>query len=491
MSDQTHRFLAIDLGADSGRGIIVTLADGAVSMEEVHRFRNRRVELGGTVYWDFPALWDDILHAMRICAERREMLTGIGVDTWGVDFGLIDANGQLLGLPVSYRDHRTDNIHAYSDPIMSRSDIFELTGCNPWPIGTLFQLLAMQRDGSPLLKAADCCLHMPDLINFFLTGVRAAELSNLTTGNLVTVRGKWAKGITNRFKLPKKLFSAEIVKPGTVLGPLSEDVQRLTGLGAVPVVATAGHDTGAVVSAVPAKGKKWAFLSCGTWGIIGAATTQPVATPEAFAAELTNEICTGGWFMCHNTPGMWLLQELRRKWDTPQDPWSYDRMTAEATEAAPGPLVNVGDASLVAPADMEAALQALANAAGQGKAVSKGQLIRCVLESLVLEYARWLEKLKPMLDHEVETLYMVGGATANKLLCQLLANACGLEVQAGAPECTAMANSLGVAMGLGILAKTRDIRNVMRNSVDIETYQPQNEPQWAKLRGRYAQIIGS
>ncbi len=485
----THRFLAIDLGAESGRGIIVALADGVATMEEIHRFANRRVQLGGTMYWDLPALWAEVLDVMRICAAQGAELNGIGVDTWGLDFGLLDVPGNLVGLPVCYRDSRTDGIYDYTDPIMPRDEIYEITGgCNPWKISSLMQLLAMQRDGSPLLKAADCFLHIPDLLNFFLTGVRAAEMSNLSTGNLMTGRGKWARGVTSRFKLPRKLFTSDIVKPSTLLGPLSAEVQKLTGLGPVPVVATAGHDTGAVVSAVPAKGRKWAFLSCGTWGILGGVVRKPVANAETFAAELTNEVCIGGWYLCHNIIGMWLLQELRRKWNTPADPWDYPRMTAEAASAAPGPLVPVADESLLAPDDMEAAISALIAKTHQPPAESRGQLIRSALESLALECAARLAQMTPHFDHEVDTLYMVGGATASKLLCQMLADAVGMKVLAGAPECTAMGNALGVALGLGVLESPKDIRQVMRNSVEIETYSPADTDKWADLRRRYATL---
>ncbi len=485
-----HHFLAIDLGAESGRGIIVTLADGQISMEELHRFPSHRVLLGGTMYWNFADLWDGILEAMRVCAKRGLQPDGIGVDTWGVDFGLIDANGDLVGLPVCYRDHRTDDIHAYSDPTMSRAEIFQTTACNPWTIGSLFQLLAMQRDGSPLLKAAETFLTMPDLINFFLTGVKVSEMSELSTSNLMTARGKWARSVICRFKLPRKLFQTDIVKPPALLGPLTEEVQRLSGLGPVPVVATAGHDTGGVVGAVPAKGRKWAFLSCGTWGIIGAMVRKPITTPEAHAYELTNEFGIGGWYLCRNIIGMWLVQELRRKWDKPEDPWDYPRMTDEADAAPHGPLIPVADPSLLSPDDMEEALAVLIAKTGQGPIESRGQLIRAVRESVALEIATRLEHMLPMFDHEVETLYMVGGAIANKPLCQLIANAAGLPVVAGAPECTAMGNALGVALGLGILERPAQIRQVMRDSIELETYEPQDRDAWRDLRKRYDDMTG-
>ena len=481
-----NTYLAIDLGAESGRGVLVTLKEGKVTLEEIHRFANRPVKLGSTLYWDFPFLFAEIVNTLKHCATHQIKLDAIGVDTWGVDFGLVSADGKLLSCPVHYRDSRTDNIHAYSDPIMSREDIFTATSCEPWAISSLFQLLSMQRDKSPLLGAADTFLNMPDLINFYLTGKKASEKTIVSTANLMDTEGNWCKEVIDRFNLPD--IFGDLVEPGTVLGPLGDSVLEQTALGAVPVVATCGHDTSAVAAAVPAEGKNWAFLSCGTWSIMGKLLDRPLTTTEAFEAGFCNEYTLDAWFMCRNILGLWLVQGLRRKWDTLSDAWDYDRMTAQAADARSTGMLNVEDASLMAPADMEEAQLALLEKLGQPKPESRGELVRCVLESLALEYAYRLNMIDDMTGEKTETLYMVGGGIANKLLCQLTANAVGRPVYAGADQCTSLGNALTVAVGMGTLMSPDDIRQVMRNSFELAEYVPQGSEMWAEKLGEYSEL---
>ncbi len=484
-----HQFLAMDLGAESGRGEVVTLRDGKVTLEEAHRFANRPVRLGGTLYWDFPYLFAEVCEAMRACAGRGVVLTSVGVDTWGVDFGLLAGDGVLLGNPVHYRDGRTDGIHKYSDPIMTRREIYAATGYEPWQISSLFQLLSMQRDGSDLLKAADTFLNMPDLFNYFLAGEQASELSIANTSNLLGVDCQWSAGIIERFGLPKVF--GNLVAPATVLGPLAGAVADATGLDDVPVVAVCGHDTSSAVAAVPGEGDNWAFLSCGTWSILGSLVDRPVATPRAMELGFTNEYMIGGWYLARNILGLWLVQELRRKWNSSGDPWDYDRLTAAAGQADPrrwSGLIDAADDSLLAPADMEEALGALLRRSGQGPPPGRGYLVRCVLESLALETRRRLASMSELTARSGETLYMVGGGTANKLLCQFTADACGIPVYAGLDQCTAMGNALGQALAMGILKTPQEIRQVMRDSFELTTYQPQDQGRWSDLRERYERL---
>jgi len=453
-------------------------------MEEIHRWANRPVRLGGTLYWDFPYLYAEMLQAMRICAERRVKPLSIGVDTWGVDFGLLDSDDKLLSNPVHYRDNRTNEIHDYSDKIMSREEIFSKTGYEPWAISSLFQLLSMQRDGSKLLCEAETFLNIPDLFNFFLTGRKASERSTANTSNLMGTDGQWSKEIIERFDLPD-MFN-ELIEPGTVLGPLVPDVAEATGLGEVPVVAVCGHDTSAALVAVPAEGENWAFLSCGTWSILGCLVDSPLATPECLQEGYTNEYTLGGWYVARNILGLWLVQELKRKWDTSSDPWDYSRMTDEATQAnGYDGLVNVADDSLLAPNDMEEALVKNLADSGQAAPQTRGELIRSVLESLALEYAHGMDVIAELTSQRRRTLYMVGGGIANQLLCQFTADACGMNVFAGADQCTAMGNALTQARGLGILEDNDEIRKVMRNSVEIKTYRPADSDVWKTKREKY------
>lgn len=489
MADR-HEFLALDLGAESGRGILVTLEGGKVSMEQLHRFANRPVRLGETLHWDFPFLFAEVLATIGECARRGAKPAGISVDTWGVDFGLLGPRGELLGNPVNYRDARTDNIHEYSNRTMTVEEIFALTAYEPWAIASLFQLLAMQRDGSPLLDAAATFLNIPDLFQYFLTGRKVSEMSIANTSCVMGTDCQWCGEIIERFGLPAGMFP-EMIEPATVLGPMRPSVIDQTGLGEVPVIATCGHDTSAAVAAVPAEGKNWAFISCGTWSILGSLVSEPVPTPRCLELGFTNEYTIGGWYLARNISGLWLVQQLRRKWDSAADPWDYDRMTAEAGAAAPGPLLDVADESLKAPADMEDALLALIRAAGPNVPDGRGQLVRCVLESLALEYNRRLDALGELIGRRSQRVYMVGGGIANKLLCQFAADACGAAVHAGADQCTSLGNALGQALALGILDDREQIRQVMRDSFPTTVYEPQDQSAWADKRGRYARVVGA
>lgn len=487
-----HKFLALDLGAESGRGIIVTLADGKVSMEEIHRFANRPVRLAGTLTWDFPFLFAEVLESLRQCASRGVQPLSISVDTWGVDFGLLDGRGQLLANPVHYRDSRTGNIHEYSNRFMSLDEIFAATAYEPWAISSLFQLLSMQRDNSPLLAAADSFLNMPDLFNYFLTSVRANDMSIVNTSNLMSTECDWAEDVIGRFSLPRRIFG-RLVPPASVLGPLTGEVCDQTGIGSdVPVVVSAGHDTSAAVAAVPASGDDWAYISCGTWSILGTMIDSPISTPRCLELGFTNEYTIGSWYLARNILGLWLVQELRRKWNAggEGEDWSYDRLTAEASRAESGPLVDAADASLLAPEDMEAALLRLISRSGQAAPDGRGQLVRCALESLALEYNRRLDAVGQLTGHghRPRIVYMVGGGTANKLLCQLTADACGVQVYAGADQCTAMGNALGQALAMGILNSASDLREVMRASFELVSYTPRAPQVWADRRGRYRSL---
>ena len=490
MGDE-YKFLALDLGAESGRGEIVTLADGKVSMEEIHRWPNRPVRMAGVLHWDFPFLFAEVLEAIRKAAERGEKLSSISVDTWGVDFGLLGSDGRLLGNPIHYRDNPGEAIYEYSNVKMPTDEIFSLTGYEPWPLASLFQLLALQRDAAPALAAADAFLNIPDLFSYFLTGEKRNEMSILNTSNLLSTGCTWCEEVISRFGLPRGMFG-ELIRPGTVIGPLSGDVADQTGLGGdVPVIATCGHDTSAAVAAVPGEGDDWAYISSGTWSILGCLLDEPVATPRCLELGFTNEYTYGGWYLGRNILGLWLVQELKRTWNTPSDAWDYPRLAAVATEADGGPLVDAAAAELMAPPDMEEALLGLIRRTGQPEPAGRGQLVRCVLESLALEYARRLASVDELTGRKRQAIYLVGGGIHNRLLCQLTADACGVPVHAGADQCTALGNALGQAMALGILGGPDEIRDVMRASSEIVTYEPELSDLWAEKRQQYAGLHDS
>ena len=484
-----HVFLALDYGAESGRGILVTLADGKASLEEIHRFPNRPVRMGRTLHWDWPFLVAEMKHCLSLCAERGVTPAAIGVDTWGVDFGLLTADGTLLGNPVHYRDSRTEGIATKAEKIMPIARLFEHTALQFMPINTLFQLHAMQLADSPLLKLADTLLMVPDLLNHELTGLKRCELSEAHTGQFVGLDRQWSQPVLDAFDLPADILP-DLIEPGTVLGELAGAVCDETRLPSVPVAAVAAHDTGAAVAAIPAEGDNWAYLSCGTWSIMGAMVDAPIATPECYASGFGHEATYGGWYLCRNILGLWLIQELKRKWDTQEDPWDYVRMTSAAADASDGALLNVADDSLLAPPDMEEALLGLISQAGQPKPESRGQLVRCVLESLALEYNLRLEMVAELQGKKPDALYMVGGGIHNKLLCQLTANACNLPVYAGADQCTSMGNALGQALALGVLDSRQEIRQVMRESFEVTLYEPADQGKWDDKRSKYMDVSG-
>ncbi len=484
--DKKSGFLALDFGAESGRGELVVISEGSVQIEEIHRFPNRPVNLCGTLVWDFPFLFAELLRTLQVCADKNVSLHGIGVSTWGVDFGLLGEDGKMLANPVHYRDGRTCNIHDYSDGIMPREAIFTATACDPWAISSLFQLLSMQRDQSPILEIAASFLNMPDLFNYCLTGKKVSERSIASTSNLMGTDGHWCQDLIDRFQLPD-IFE-ELVEPGTVIGNMHPKIVPHPDMANVPVIATCSHDTAAVAAAIPARDENWAFLSSGTWSILGRLRSEPVTTPAFLENGFSNEYTLGGWFLCRNIIGLWLIQELCRKWNTSSDPWDYDRMMAEALQAKSRAILDAADSCLLAPDDMEASLLDLVQRSRQPLPETRGELIRCVLDSLALEYAYRLELLCTLSRERVDSLFLVGGGSANKLLCQLTANACRIPVYAGERQCTSLGNALTQAYALGIIKEPAEIRRMMRRSFELRIYEPVDASLWIDRLGQYKRL---
>jgi rhamnulokinase len=488
LNDVKHQFLALDFGSESGRAELITLRENKIQIEEIHRFPNRPVNLCGTLFWDFPFLFAELLATLRACADKNLSLNGIGISTWGVDYGLLAEDGKILSNPVHYRDARTHNIHDWSDLIMSREEIFAATACEPWAISSLFQLLAMQKDHSPILEMATSFLNMPDLFNYCLTGKKVSERSIASTTNLTGLDGDWCHDIIDRFQIPD-IFQ-KLVEPGTVIGNMRPEIAPRPDMANIPVIATCSHDTAAVVAAAPASGDNWAFLSSGTWSILGRLRSEPLTTPEFLENGFSNEYTLGGWFLCRNIIGLWLVQELHRKWDTSADRWNYHRMMEEASQAQSGPIIDVADTCLLAPDDMEKSLLDLAHRFQQPLPDSRAALIRCVLESLALEYAYRLQLLCALSQENVDSLFLVGGGSANKLLCQLTANACRIPVYAGAQQCTSLGNALTQAYALDIIKDPGEIRRIMRNSFELTTYEPLDASFWIDRLGQYKRLTG-
>jgi rhamnulokinase len=489
--DAAH-FLAFDLGAGSGRAVLGTLDGPKLTVHEVRRFSNNPLPLAGHIHWNVYALFDEMKAAMRDAAAAvGERPASIGVDTWGVDFGLLARDGSLLGLPFCYRDHR--NAGAMEDyfKLVPRDALYEATGIQFMPFNTLFQIYAMVRERSPLLDAAEDLLFMPDLFNFLLTGRKAAELTIASTSQCLDPRTKtWASGLFQAMGLSKKVLQ-ELVEPGTVLGTVTEEVAAATGLRHVPVVATASHDTAAAVAAVPAEGRNWAYISSGTWSLVGVEERSPVISAASLAANFTNEGGLGGTVrFLKNVSGLWLVQGCRKAWSA-EGPVTYEDLNRAAAEAPPfTALIDPDDPGFLNPPDMPEAIAAYCRRTGQRMPETRAALVRSLLESLALKYRQVIDELRHVLGHPVERIHVIGGGSQNEVLCQLTADATGLPVVAGPAEATAVGNILVQAMAVGRLSSPAAIREIIRHSFNLRTYLPEgNAPAWDAAAARFKAIL--
>ncbi len=483
------RMLAFDLGAESGRAVLGLFDGGKLRLEIVHRFPNIPVRTLDTLHWDVLRLHGDILAGLRKCAADYGGVDSVGVDTWGVDFGLLGRGGTLLGNPRHYRDPHTEGVMEAAFARMPRAELYRRTGLQFMRFNSLFQLIALQRDRSPLLDAAETLLFMPDLFHYFLTGMKVNEYTDASTSQMLdpTTRS-WAFDVLRAFGLPDRL-AGTLTPPGTVLGPLRPGVATECGVAPVPVVLPATHDTAAAVAAVPAGAGSWAYISSGTWSLMGVELPAPLLSDDALAANFTNEGGVGGTVrFLKNVMGLWLVQECRRTWEREGKVYDYGELTRLA-EAAP-PFVSVvdpDDASFLLPPGMPAALADFCRKHGQPAPADAGSFIRCCLESLALKYRWVLEKLEALSGKRLDVIHVVGGGCQNALLCQFTADACGRPVVAGPVEATAAGNVLTQALGLGVLGSLADARQVVRRSFDVVTYEPRNPDPWQKpydrLRG--------
>ncbi len=479
--NQTVKFLALDLGAASVRGVVGRFDGDRLELAEVHRFPNGPVRILDSLHWDVLRLFDEIKRGLARCVqEHGAELAGIGLDTWGVDFALLDRDGALLGNPYHYRDRRTDGMMEEVFRRVPREEVFELTGIQFLQLNTLYQIFSMALQESPALAAADTLLMTPDLFNFWLTGRQVSEFTIATTSQLYDPRqGTWSKALFEKLGLPFHILP-EIVPPGTVLGPLLPSVAKEVGLGEVPVIAPACHDTGSAVAAVPARGRDYAYISSGTWSVMGVEVTEPIITAQSLANNFSNEGGVEGTFrFLKNIMGLWLVQECRRMWAKAGEDLSYAALTEIAAQAPPfGPIVDPDDHVFLHPGDMPAAIQAFCQRTGQPVPEDKGAIIRCALESLALKYRFTLGELESVLGRELGTIHIVGGGSQNQLLCQLTADATGRLVVAGPVEATAVGNIVMQALARGYVASLDEARQVVRRSFDVVTYEPGDVSGW-------------
>lgn len=490
-------FLAIDMGASSGRHVVGLFDGRRVRLEEVYRFQNGPVEIGNRLYWDVLAQWTHIRNGLYAASSRVDVtVTSVGVDTWGVDFGLLDRNDELLGNPYHYRDRRTDGMMERAFEIVPREEIFRQTGLQFMQLNTLYQLLAMKLSRAPTLEIADRLLMMPDLFHWMLTGEKCNEFTDATTTQFFNpVAGRWATELLEKFGLPTHILGP-IVPPGTVLGRLRPNIASETGLTQAQVILPGTHDTASAVMAVPAQAKdedwpSWCYISLGTWALMGVEVKQPVINEKSLAFNFTNEGGVGNTIrLLKNITGLWLVQECRRVWNQAGRSWDWEdlnRLTAEA----PGLMsfINPDHSMFLAPTDMPEAIREFTRQTGQQVPQSEGAILRCALDSIAMKFRHVLGMCEELIGRRIEVIHIVGGGTKNRLLCQAAADACGRVVLAGPVEATALGNIMMQGVAAGEVGSIAEAREIIRQSFPLDEYQPQNTAAWDEAFPRFLKLV--
>lgn len=485
-----HKYLAIDLGASSGRAIIGSLDNGKLHLEEVHRFHNGPVVVGGHSYWDAFRLLEEIKQGISIAYKAHgDEIAGMGIDTWGVDFGLLGPNDILLEMPRHYRDSRTDGMIEKAERILPRRDIYAQTGIQLMQINTLFQLLALSLENRWMLDCAQSLLMMPDLLNFWLTGVKANEFTNATTSQMYNpVTCGWATDLLAQMGLPSHILG-RIVQPGSLLGNLTPAVASETHAGPIPVIAVASHDTGSAVAAVPKDHPDSAYISSGTWCLVGIESLGPFTDDRAFSHNFTNEGGVGSFRYLRNVMGLWLVQECRRTWAEAGREFSFAELADMAAAAPFRAVIDADDPSFFKPCDMPARIREFCGRTGQPIPESEGEVVRTALEGVALK-CRWaLEAIESITGRPIPKIHIVGGGTQNKLLCKLTADVTGKPVLAGPAEATAIGNIIVQAIGLGHVGSLEEGRAIVRNSFELDAYDPQGSPKIEDAYGKLKSLI--
>jgi len=477
-----HVLLAFDIGAESGRAVAGALEGGRLEVKELSRFSNPMTAVRGHLRWDILHLLREVERALEVCArEGAGDLAGLAVDTWGVDFGLLGSDGDVLGFPYVYRDRRIEGAMEGLFERVPRERVYELTGIQIMPINTLYQLYAMVRDESPLLEMATDLLFTSDLLSYLLSGRKVAELSIASTSQLYNPRkGAWAEELFQALGVPVEIMQ-EIVPPGTVLGSLEQDTARQAGLAEVPVIATAGHDTASAVAATPAEGNDWAYISSGTWSLMGVESDAPIISQQSLDLNFTNEGGVAGTFrVLKNITGLWLVQQCRRSWEK-ERLYSYEELTEMAAEVEePVPIIDPNHASFLNPPDMPEAIASFCEETGQQAPSTPAAFVRCALVSLALKYRQVLEQLRSLHERPINRIHITGGGVRNELLCQLTADATGLPVIAGPMEAAAIGNVLVQGLALGHIRSPAAIREIVRRSFPVTRYEPHPSREWGE-----------
>ncbi|WP_425397211.1 rhamnulokinase [Aeoliella sp.] len=486
----THHYIACDLGAESGRVILGTLEGDRLSLDEVHRFANHAVRIAGTMRWNILGIFEQLKEGLRQIAQRGVQPAGVSVDSWGVDYVWLGDGQPMLTLPHHYRDPRTNTTYEAAQQSIGRETIFAETGIQFMPLNTIYQLLADVQQSPQVLQVATQFLPIADYLNYLFSDVAKCEVSLASTTQMYNpATGDWSTKLIEACGLRRDAFP-ELAGSGTKLGPLTAELQDETGLNTTQVIATCSHDTGAAVAAVPAEGDDWAYLSSGTWSLIGVELPQPLVNDTAREENFTNEVGYGGTIrFLKNIIGLWLLQECRRAWQREGQTLDYAELNNLAAEAEPfRSLINPNDPRFLQPEHMPTAITTFCQETGQAAPETPGQFARCILESLSLMYGQMLKTLQTLTGREIRKLHIVGGGSQSKLLNQFAADATGRTVLAGPVEATAIGNLLIQAIALGQLDDLSALRRVVRSSFGIETYEPSNREAWSAAQARFAAL---
>ena len=486
----TKRVLAFDFGASSGRAIIGCFDGDKITLEEVHRFSNDPVSVGGTVYWDVLRLFYEIKQGV-IKAKIAGGFDSIGIDTWGVDFGLIDSEGKLMENPVHYRDARTVGLVDEAFKTMPKEKLYSITGIQFMELNTLFQLISLKKNRPWMLERADKMLFMPDLFGYMLTGKMCAEYSIASTSQLIDLdKRTWSKEILDAFGIKESVF-APLVQPGTVLGELSKEVCEECGVDPVPVISVCGHDTQSAITSVPCEDGDFAFLSSGTWSLFGTELDKPIVNETSMNINITNEGgFDGSTGFLKNIIGLWLIQESRRQWKREGKEYSYADLEKLALAAEPFKCFIDPDAPEFVPhGNIPERVREFCRKTGQYVPETVGEIMRCIYESLAMKYRLTFEKLRECTERDYPVIHVIGGGTKDGLLCQMTANSCDRTVKAGPIEATVMGNVAVQLMSNGSVENIGQARKIVADSSELKTFEPKDTDKWAEAYKDFLKVV--
>lgn len=484
-------FLAFDLGASSGRAMLGTIKDKKLTIKEIHRFENRMVEIDNHFYWNIFLIFDELKTGLKKCIQEFGIQPdSIAIDTWGVDFAFLDRNGMIASLPFAYRDRRTDNAMEDFYKVIPREELYLMTGIQLMQFNSLFQLFVNKNTSEPQFETGKDLLFMPDALSYLFCGVKKNEFSIASTSQLLK---------PGKLEYEEKLFQAmgvnqsimqEIVLPGTILGNLKPEIQKETGSATIPVIAVASHDTASAIASVPAKGRNWAYISSGTWSLMGIESDKPLISKEIHNLNFTNEGGVEGTTrFLKNIMGLWLLQECRKAWSGKVN-YSWSDMVDLSIHSQPFKcLIDPDDSTFLNPADMPGAIVDFCLKTGQIAPETHGEFIRCIFESLAMKYRLTLESILSVVTYPIEKVHIIGGGASNELLCQYSANALGMPVIAGPVEATAIGNIMMQAKSMNAVESLDEIRIMVGDSFETRTFEPKDTEVWATQYLRFEKLV--